>query len=172
MLKCLNRHKSKSIWVTIMSFGQNDSLMGGSLWQKDRMHSSRKSKISWRCLQVQSKSNSLSVFTFYSTVLKKPCVVARCTHFAIVDNLTSKNGCIIIGSPSWGVKQKLVSIFHSLFHLIMAVPDQSPYVQVMQRAIFFSETQNSMIAFCRFWPRKYTLQQKFAVFSLLCYSMF
>ena len=136
------------------------------------LHRSRKSKILWRCLQVQSKSNSLSVFTFYSTVLKKPCVVARCTHFAIVDNLTSKNGCIIIGSPSWGVKQKLVSIFHSLFHLIMAVPDQSPYVQVMQRAISFSATQNSMIAFCRFWPRKYTLQQKFAVFSLLCYSMF
>ena len=36
-LKCYNRHKSKSIWVTILSFCQNDSLMGESLWQKDRM---------------------------------------------------------------------------------------------------------------------------------------
>ena len=36
-IKWLNRHRSKSIWVTILSFCQNDSLMGESLWQKDRM---------------------------------------------------------------------------------------------------------------------------------------
>ena len=36
-LNCLNKHRSKNIWVTILSFCQNDSLMGESLWQKDRM---------------------------------------------------------------------------------------------------------------------------------------
>ena len=36
-LKCLNRYRSKSIWVTILFVCQNDSLMGGSLWQKYRM---------------------------------------------------------------------------------------------------------------------------------------
>ena len=34
-LKCLNRHRSKSIWVAILFFCQDDSLMGGSLWQKN-----------------------------------------------------------------------------------------------------------------------------------------
>ena len=34
-LKCLNRHRSKGIWVTSLFFCQNDSLMGESLWQKD-----------------------------------------------------------------------------------------------------------------------------------------
>jgi hypothetical protein len=36
-LKCLDRHRSKSIWVTILFFCQNDSLIWGSLWQKDRV---------------------------------------------------------------------------------------------------------------------------------------
>ena len=36
-LNCLNKHRSKNIWVTILTFCQNDSLMGGSLCQKDRM---------------------------------------------------------------------------------------------------------------------------------------
>ena len=36
-LKCLSRHRSKSIWVTILLFCHNDSLMGGSIWQKNRM---------------------------------------------------------------------------------------------------------------------------------------
>ena len=33
--KFLNRHSSKSIWVIKLSFCQNDSLIGGSFWQKD-----------------------------------------------------------------------------------------------------------------------------------------
>ena len=36
-LKCLDRHRSKSIWVTILPFCHNDLIIGGSLWQKDRM---------------------------------------------------------------------------------------------------------------------------------------
>ena len=32
-----NRHRSKSIWVTILSFCQIDPLMSESFWQKDRM---------------------------------------------------------------------------------------------------------------------------------------
>ena len=35
--KNLNRHRSKIKWVIILSFCQNDSLMGWSLWQNDRM---------------------------------------------------------------------------------------------------------------------------------------
>ena len=37
MLKCLNRHISKSIWVTSLFFCQSGSLMGGWHWQKDRL---------------------------------------------------------------------------------------------------------------------------------------
>ena len=36
-LKCSNRHRSKSIWVTSLVFCQNDSLMGESFWQKNRL---------------------------------------------------------------------------------------------------------------------------------------
>ena len=36
-LKCFNKHRSKSIWVTILSFCQSDSLMSESFWQRDRM---------------------------------------------------------------------------------------------------------------------------------------
>ena len=34
-LKCLNRHRSKSIRVTSLFFCQNDVLKGGPFWQKD-----------------------------------------------------------------------------------------------------------------------------------------
>ena len=37
MLKCSNRHRSKSIWVPSLFFCQNDLLVGGSLWQKDSL---------------------------------------------------------------------------------------------------------------------------------------
>ena len=56
------------------------------------------------------------------------CTTVRCHYIVITGNLWAKNCCIIIDSLSRGVKQKLVSIFHSWFHLIMAVYDQSPYV--------------------------------------------
>jgi hypothetical protein len=36
-LKCLNRHRSKSIKVIRLSLCQNDSPMGGSFWQKDSL---------------------------------------------------------------------------------------------------------------------------------------
>ena len=36
-LNCLNRHRSKNIWVTRLFFCQNDYLMGESLWQKDSL---------------------------------------------------------------------------------------------------------------------------------------
>ena len=36
-LKCLNRHKSKNIWVTRLFFCQNDSLKRELLWQKDSL---------------------------------------------------------------------------------------------------------------------------------------
>ena len=36
-LKCSNRHRSKSIWVTSLLFCQNDALMGESFWQKNRL---------------------------------------------------------------------------------------------------------------------------------------
>ena len=36
-LKCLNRHRSKSIKVTSLFFCQNDVLIGGSFWQKDSL---------------------------------------------------------------------------------------------------------------------------------------
>ena len=32
-----NRHSSKSLWVTRLLFCQNDSLQGGSFWQKDSL---------------------------------------------------------------------------------------------------------------------------------------
>ena len=35
--KYLNWHSSKSIWVIKLSFGQNDSPMRESFWQKDRL---------------------------------------------------------------------------------------------------------------------------------------
>ena len=88
---------------------------------KSHMHRSRKSKLSCHCLQLQSASNSLSVFTFYTSILKKPCATARCHYIVITSNLWANNCCTIIVSLSRGVKQKLVSIFQSLFHLIMAV---------------------------------------------------
>ena len=36
-LKCLNRHRSKSIRVTSLFFCQNDVLIGGPFWQKDSL---------------------------------------------------------------------------------------------------------------------------------------
>ena len=36
-LKCSNRHRSKSIWVTSLFFCQNDSPMSESFWQKNRL---------------------------------------------------------------------------------------------------------------------------------------
>ena len=36
-LKCLNRHRSKNMWVTSLFFCQNGSLMGESLWQKNSL---------------------------------------------------------------------------------------------------------------------------------------
>ena len=36
-LKCLNRHRSKSIGVTKLSFCQNDSPLSKSFWQKDSL---------------------------------------------------------------------------------------------------------------------------------------
>ena len=37
MLKCLNRHRSKSIWVTKLPFYQNNLLKWESFWQKDSL---------------------------------------------------------------------------------------------------------------------------------------
>ena len=36
-LKCSNRHRSKSIWVTSLFFCQNDSPTSDSFWQKNRL---------------------------------------------------------------------------------------------------------------------------------------
>jgi hypothetical protein len=69
-LKCLNRHRSKRIWVTSLLFCQNASLMGESLWQKDSLVTFILFELClfWYLAQSQILGNSLYLQFIYRVV--------------------------------------------------------------------------------------------------------
>ena len=73
-LKCLNIHRSKSIWVTSLFFCQNDSLIGGSLWQKDSLVTLILFELCLLWYLAQSQILVTSLYTEYTGYLIANCI--------------------------------------------------------------------------------------------------
>ena len=84
MLKCLYRHRSKSIWVTSVFFCQNDSLIGESLWPKYSLVTLLLFELYLFWYLAQSQSLSISLYlTFTCGIFKRFLCIIHITNIQV-----------------------------------------------------------------------------------------